>query len=147
MRASSRSCSYWRWPCSRSACGRNRWSTSWTRASRACSSTCCNRSCETGPMNLAISALSPAAPEALVFGMACLILLVDLVLADERRVVTYVLALATLAGAAVLTLTRPNTTTILIFGGSYVADRLGDVLKLLTYGVGAVVFVYSPRYL
>jgi NADH-quinone oxidoreductase subunit N len=98
-------------------------------------------------MNPGIPNLSPAAPEIFVLGMACLLLLLDLVLTDARRVVSYVFALATLAGAAALTLANPSVTPVYTFGDSYVADRLGDVLKLLTYVTGAVVFVYSPGYL
>ena len=94
-----------------------------------------------------IPQLSLAAPEMWVLGMACLVLVVDLLVSDERRLVSYVLALVTLAGAAALTLTHPNETTSFTLNGAYVADRLGDVLKLLTYVIGAVVFIYSPAYL
>jgi NADH-quinone oxidoreductase subunit N len=98
-------------------------------------------------MQATIPQLSLAAPEMWVLGMACLVLIVDLLLSDAHRVVSYALALATIAGAAALTLTHPNETQSFTFNGAYVADRLGDVLKLLTYVIGAVVFVYSPAYL
>jgi NADH-quinone oxidoreductase subunit N len=98
-------------------------------------------------MNAAIPNLSPAAPEIFVLGMACLVLLVDLFLSDARRVVSFALALATLSGAAALTLANPHASPVYTFGDSYVADRLGDVLKMLTYVTGAVVFIYSSGYL
>src|SRR5678815_413146 len=98
-------------------------------------------------MNVELATLRLAAPEIFVLGMACAILVLDLMLSDTRRIVSYWLALLTLAGAAALTLTLPNSTPHLAFGGSYVADRMADVLKLLTYAVGALVFIYSPRYL
>ena len=63
-------------------------------------------------MNAAIPNLSPAAPEIFVLGMACLVLLVDLFLSDARRVVSFALALATLAGAAALTLANPHASPV-----------------------------------
>ena len=55
-------------------------------------------------MKFVIPEMMPAAPEIFVFSMACAILVLDLFLSDRRRVVSYWLAQATLAGAVLLTL-------------------------------------------
>jgi NADH-quinone oxidoreductase subunit N len=98
-------------------------------------------------MPVTVPALSPAAAEIFVLGVACAILLVDLFLSDARRGVTHGLALLAIAGAALLTLSQAHDTASYTFGGSYVADSMGAVLKLVTYAVTAIVLVYSPRYL
>ncbi|RMD80297.1 MAG: NADH-quinone oxidoreductase subunit NuoN [Gammaproteobacteria bacterium] len=91
--------------------------------------------------------MTPALPEIFVLGMACLILVVDVFLPDRRRAMTYLLSLATLAGAGVLTLALHRAEPRVTFGGSFVADSMADVLKVFIYLVVATVFVYSRRYL
>src|SRR3990172_8171214 len=55
-------------------------------------------------MSFVMPNFAPAAPEIFVLTMACLILVIDLFLTDENRVITYLLAQLTLLGAAVLTI-------------------------------------------
>ncbi len=98
-------------------------------------------------MNFAIPNILPALPEIFVLAMACLILVVDLFLNERRRVVTYGLALATLLGAAVLTLRDIPPAPVLTFSNMFVADLLATVLKTAIYAITAVVFVYSRDYL
>jgi NADH-quinone oxidoreductase subunit N len=86
-------------------------------------------------------------PEILVLGMACVVLVVDLFLDDARRVVSYLLAQATLVTALVATLMLGTDTVQTAFAGTVVRDPMGDLLKsavhLITFGV----FVYSRGYL
>ncbi len=98
-------------------------------------------------MNFTVPDLAPAVPEIFVFAMACVILVTDLFLSDRLRVVSYLLALGTLAVAAVLTLRGFSGAPVYTFEGMFVADRLADVLKLAIYALVFVVFVYSRRYL
>ena len=88
-----------------------------------------------------------AIPEMFVLGMACLILIVDLFLRENDRIVTYLLTQATLVGAAILTITSYSDQTALTFSDTFVRDRMGDVLKVFIYLVSAVVFLYSRDYL
>jgi NADH-quinone oxidoreductase subunit N len=58
-----------------------------------------------------------------------------------------VLSLLTLAGAAYMTVRYGVQSRVTAFDGMYVADPMGDVLKLFSYGTVAVAFLYSREYL
>lgn len=85
-------------------------------------------------------------PEIFVATMACLVLVVDLY-ADKRRNYTYWLSMLTLVGAAALTLIFRSTGRELTLTGSFVAEPMADVLKMVAYGIIALVFLYSRDYL
>jgi len=93
-----------------------------------------------------LTSLSPAYPELLVFTMACVILLADLFLSQERRFVTCGLTLLTLIGAAFLTLKHFGAGG-LAFNGMFIGDALADTLKLALYLVVFFVMIYSRDYL
>ena len=88
-----------------------------------------------------------AAPELWVLTMACVILVVDLFLREERRGIIHLLALITLVFAAIITLRADYLTAgtgpALAFNGSFIRDPMGDVLKLFSYVVLAIVFIYA----
>ena len=85
-------------------------------------------------------------PEIFVASMACVVLLVDLYV-DKRRNLVYWLSMLTLAGAAFITLLVQEPSRTLTFTGSFVSEPLADVLKMVAYGVVALVFLYSRDYL
>jgi NADH-quinone oxidoreductase subunit N len=92
--------------------------------------------------------LLPAYAEIFLLAAACVILVVDLFLDDERRYVTYALSLVTLAVCAFLTagigaISEPQYT----FNGMFVSDVMGNVLKMLTYVAVGAGMVYSRTYL
>lgn len=89
----------------------------------------------------------PAIPEIFVLSMACIILIADLYVSDERRVITYLLSLATLVVAAMLTINLHGTETVYSFSGTFIKDPMSDVLKLFIYLVSAIVFIYARGYL
>jgi NADH-quinone oxidoreductase subunit N len=89
----------------------------------------------------------PALPEMFLLSMACLLLILDLFFSDKNRVFTYLLALVTLVGTTVLTITVYPLEAVYTFNGSFVNDRMGAVLKIFVYLVTAVVFIYSRNYL
>lgn len=99
-------------------------------------------------MDLQSLNLAPAYAEMFVLGAACVILLVDLFLRDEQRWVTATLTFAALAGAAAITTyfsaVESRVTTL---GEMFVADPMGDVLKLFTYLIVGVSLLYSREYL
>ncbi len=86
-------------------------------------------------------------PEIFVLSMACLLLIFDLYMREQTRVLTYLVAQLTLVGAAVLTLYGHTGNKVLAFNGAFVADSMADVLKIFVYLVSAVVFMYSREYL
>jgi len=94
-----------------------------------------------------IAYLAPAVPELFVFGMASLILVVDLFLPASRRDVTYWLTQATLVLAMVITWHGLDGAASYAYHHMYVSDRLAELLKLLIYGLTVFVFAYSRDYL
>lgn len=102
---------------------------------------------ELAPMGFIMPDMTPALPEIFMLTMACVILVVDLFLNERTRVVTYLMSLATLVGAAVLTYTLHSPEPVLTFSGSFISDGMSDVLKFFIYLLTAVVFVYSRQYL
>ncbi|HVC36967.1 MAG TPA: NADH-quinone oxidoreductase subunit N, partial [Gammaproteobacteria bacterium] len=91
--------------------------------------------------------LIPVIPEMFVLGMGCFILVVDTFLSDRSRVVTHWLSLATIAASAWLTVTVAQTGGLLTFNDMFENDSMGNVLKLFTYLVVALTFLYSRDYL
>ncbi len=94
-----------------------------------------------------LATIAPAMPEIVLLALACLLLVLDLALRDEERHVTYWLALAVLAGCALLaagTLAGPSRVT---FHGMFVADRLSQVLKVFMLLAVAATLLMSRTYL
>ncbi|HEX7116250.1 MAG TPA: NADH-quinone oxidoreductase subunit NuoN [Steroidobacter sp.] len=91
--------------------------------------------------------LAVAAPEIFLLAAICVILMVDVLLTDRQRWITYALSLVTLAGAAYMTVRYGADARQSAFGGMFVADPMGNVLKLFAYGTVAVTFLYSREYL
>ena len=87
------------------------------------------------------------APELWVVTMTCVILFVDLFLKEERRAIVHLLAMVTLIFAAIITLRLDYGASALAFEGSFVRDRMGDILKLFSYFVLAMVFIYAKFFL
>ena len=98
-----------------------------------------------------VSNILLAAPEMWVLTMACVILLVDLFLREERRGIIQLLAMATVIFAGFITMraeyVHDGTFIATAFNGSFLRDPMGDVLKLFTYFIVALVFVYAKSYL
>jgi NADH-quinone oxidoreductase subunit N len=88
-----------------------------------------------------------AAAEAFVLTAVCVILVIDVFLTERSRWLTYVLSLLTLAGAAYMTIRYGVQGRVTAFDGMFIADPMGDVLKLFSYGTVAVAFLYSREYL
>lgn len=91
--------------------------------------------------------LIAATPEMTLLGLICVVLVADLFVDNEHRVITFWLAMASL-GITLWTLfaTAPEYRTV-IFSGSYVSDALSQVLKVGVTGLVAIAFLYSRDYL
>jgi NADH-quinone oxidoreductase subunit N len=98
-------------------------------------------------MSTSLSQFMPLLPEIFVLAMLSLILIVDTMLGRDRRFVAYLLSMATLAGAALLTLKDFSSLPVLAMNGLFIDDPLADVLKLFVYLNVAVVLIYSRDYL
>jgi NADH-quinone oxidoreductase subunit N len=91
--------------------------------------------------------LFAALPEIVLLVAACAILVADLFVPDERRNVTYGLAMAALvAVAAVLWAFLDNGVLTYAFNGMYVADPMTSVLKLFSVIAVGFMLVYAQGY-
>jgi NADH-quinone oxidoreductase subunit N len=88
-----------------------------------------------------------AAPEIFLATAICVVLLVDVFLRQEQRQVTYLLAMLALVGVALVSVYSSVQQPTVTFSGSYINDPAGGALKLITYIVVALVFLYSRNYL
>lgn len=92
-----------------------------------------------------------AAPEFWVLVMACVIMVVDLFLREERRGIIHMLAMVTVIFAAIITL-RGGTVVngvqaATAFNHSFIRDLMGDVLKVFSFVIMGLIFIYSKFYL
>ena len=88
-----------------------------------------------------------AAPEMTLLGLICVVMIADLFVENENRIVTFWLSmLALLITAAVLYVTAGVERQV-VFYGAYVADPLSHVLKMATIGLVGIAFLYARDYL
>ena len=85
-----------------------------------------------------ITDLIPVLPEIFVLTMACLVLVIDLFLSDNNRIISYLLAQATLLGAALLTVSLHSAGAQTTFSNMFISDSMSDVLKVFIYLVGTL---------
>jgi NADH-quinone oxidoreductase subunit N len=102
---------------------------------------------DAAPMMLSLADVQPAAAEIFVALAACVLLLVDAVAGARARGAVFVLAIASLAGAAWVSSAVTPESRLVLLGGHFVADPMGAVLKLFAYGAAAVTLLYSRDYL
>lgn len=96
-------------------------------------------------MHVSMADLLPLLPELWVLSMSMAILLVGLYLDERRQGLVHFLSMLTLVVAAILTLRDFGAAPQRVFGGMFVRDALGDVLKLFMYLTSALVFVYAKH--
>jgi NADH-quinone oxidoreductase subunit N len=88
-----------------------------------------------------------AAPEIILLGLICVVMIADLFVEDEDRKTTFWLSMGSLAiVAAALYMTTPGE-PIVAFYGAYVSDGFSQILKLATVLFVAVSFLYARDYL
>ena len=91
--------------------------------------------------------LLPASPEIVLLLLICVVLITDVFLSDDKRMVTFWASIATLALTAWSLLVAAPEARTLLFDGSYVSDPLSQLLKLAAVGMVALAFLYSRDYL
>jgi len=92
-----------------------------------------------------------AAPEFWVLVMACVIMIVDLFLSEERRGIIHLLAMLTLIFAGIVTLRGDYLSdgmhAVTAFKGAFIRDTMGDVLKVFSFITLGLIFSYAKYYL
>ena len=92
-----------------------------------------------------------AAPEYWVLIMTCVIMIVDLFLREQRRGIIHMLAIVTIVFAAIITLRGDylvdGMQSAMAFKDSFVRDRMGDVLKVFSFVIMGLIFIYAKFYL
>ena len=88
-----------------------------------------------------------AAPEIVLAGAICVVLVVDVFLRQEHRQITYLLAMLALVAAAVASIFATVQQPTVTFSGSFISDPAGGALKFVAYVVVALVFLYSRNFL
>lgn len=88
-----------------------------------------------------------AAPEITLLGLLCAVLIADLFVDDNRRMLTFWLSMGALLITLLVLLTTDPGARIVIFDGSYVSDSLSQVLKVAATGFVAIAFLYARDYL
>ena len=98
-------------------------------------------------MQFVAPALHLVSAEIFLLAMACLILLVDLLFKGKRFSLSFWLAQLSLFGAAAITFSMSTGQIEYTFSNMYVADLLGDLLKILLCLTVIVVLFYSRKYI
>ena len=88
-----------------------------------------------------------AAPEIILLGLICAVMIADLFVEDEEGRTTFWLTMASLAVVAIaLYMTTPGE-PVVAFYGAYVSDAFSQILKLATVLFVAISFLYARDYL
>ncbi len=98
-------------------------------------------------MTVALSEFVPLMPEIFILTMTCVVLLLDLFLTDKTRHITYLLSMAILAVAGVITYAGMPAEPQVVLSGAFVNDQMAVILKLFVYLTTIGVLVYSRQYL
>ena len=88
-----------------------------------------------------------AAPEMTLLGLICVVLIADLFVDDEHRVLTFWMSMAALAITMWTLLTTAPTERLVLFDGSYVSDPLSQILKVTAVGFVGIALMYARDYL
>ncbi len=86
-------------------------------------------------------------PEIFLLTMACVVLVVDVFIEQNRRNLTYSLSQFTLLVTAALITLGEADQRALAFNDMFIQDQLADTLKLFILAITFVIFVYSRDYL
>jgi NADH-quinone oxidoreductase subunit N len=88
-----------------------------------------------------------AAPEITLLGLICVVLIADLFVDDEHRILTFWMSIGALAITMWSLLMTAPTERLVLFDGSYVSDPLSQVLKVTAVGFVGIALMYARDYL
>ncbi len=92
--------------------------------------------------------IAPAYPEIFLLIATCVVLLIDLFIKNDQRILTYIIAqISLLITAWLVFIGTDSTTVVTIFNDMFVADPMARVLKISMILITVAVFAYSRPYL
>jgi NADH-quinone oxidoreductase subunit N len=91
--------------------------------------------------------LIPVLPEISLLTLACVVLVVDLFIREEHRIVSYGIAQVGLILVIGVVFAVSQPVTQILFDGSYIRDPMSDVLKVGVLLVSFMAFLYAKDYL
>ena len=97
--------------------------------------------------NFVVPDLLPAAPELFLAAMASILLLIDVMVKDRRRTITFALTQLTLVGCFAIQYGVASGQVMYTFSNMFVGDLMGTLLKLFLYMTVIVVMFYSRGYI
>jgi NADH-quinone oxidoreductase subunit N len=91
--------------------------------------------------------LIPVLPEIFLLTLACVVLVVDLFIHEQQRIVSYGIAQVGLILTIGVTIAVSSPEAQILFDGSYIRDPMSDVLKVGVLLVSFLAFLYAKDYL
>ena len=98
-------------------------------------------------MQFDASQLIPVLPEISLLTLACVVLVVDLFIREQDRIISYGIAQVGLILTIGVTFAVSSPETQIVFDGSYIRDPMSDVLKIGVLLVSFLAFLYAKDYL
>ena len=97
-------------------------------------------------MTIPMSDFLPLLPEMFVLSMACIILVVEAFVGEQRRNISYVLSQLTLLAAALLTWSMLDAERVVVLGGTFIHDPMAALLKTSIFLITIGAFVYARSF-
>lgn len=91
--------------------------------------------------------LIPVLPEISLLTLACVVLVVDLFIREEQRIISYGISQVGLVLTLLITILVAQPTTQILFDGSYIRDPMSDLLKVGILLITFLAFLYAKDYL
>ncbi|MCU7801760.1 MAG: NADH-quinone oxidoreductase subunit NuoN [Candidatus Thiodiazotropha sp. (ex Lucinoma borealis)] len=91
--------------------------------------------------------LIPVLPEISLLTLACVVLVVDLFIREEQRIISYGISQVGLILTLLITILVSQPTTQILFDGSYIRDPMSDLLKVGILLITFLAFLYAKDYL
>jgi NADH-quinone oxidoreductase subunit N len=98
-------------------------------------------------MTIPLTDFVPLATEIFVLSMACIILVVEAFLGQQKPRLSYVLSQLTLLCAALISANMLDVETVVVLGGTFVHDPMAALLKTSIFLVTFGAFIYARGYL
>jgi len=98
-------------------------------------------------MSFDTNSLIPVMPEIVLLCAASFVLVVDLFLKDNQRILSYSFAQLGLLATLVAVILTGNSETQIVFDGSYIRDPMSDLLKVSLLIISIGMFVYAKEFL
>ncbi|MCU7809965.1 MAG: NADH-quinone oxidoreductase subunit N, partial [Candidatus Thiodiazotropha sp. (ex Notomyrtea botanica)] len=91
--------------------------------------------------------LIPVLPEISLLTLACVVLVVDLFIREEQRIISYGISQVGLILTLLITILVAQPVTQILFDGSYIRDPMSDLLKVGILLITFLAFLYAKDYL